>query len=181
MTKQAQQLEAIKLANETRKFEIELFWKRYNHIWVVNAANLAGYFLLQKNASNSEICFLIACFGIIISFCWILMCLGSKWWQESWEAKAEKHESIVEKGFFSSPIRPNSRLFGLRTTRFSVTGIAAGMAVSTLLLWFLLATRYLLKDLSVLQHCTLVVDVKYLIIWSSTLIFCALVYFLTKK
>ncbi len=48
MTQKELSLEALKLANETRKFEIGLFWTRYNHMWVINSVALAGYFVLQK-------------------------------------------------------------------------------------------------------------------------------------
>jgi hypothetical protein len=181
MTEEEKTLEALKLANEIRKFEIGLFWTRYNHMWLVNAAALAGYFLLQKDGNNTGLSFLVSCFGIVISFSWILMCCGSKWWHEAWELKSQRFEGIIEPGFFSAPIPPNSRLFGLVTRRFSVTGIATGMAVATALLWLLLAVKYLFKGLSSECYLAIVIDLRYVILFVLTILFCVAVWRLTRK
>jgi hypothetical protein len=51
------------------------------------AASFAGYFALQSvepQRSGASI-FIIACIGLVLSFAWYLVNLGSKYWQENWE------------------------------------------------------------------------------------------------
>jgi lipopolysaccharide export LptBFGC system permease protein LptF len=66
---------ALKYAIETRKFEIELYWKRASYFWTFIAAIFAGYLL---KGSESELSFLIACVGLVFSFAWFLANKGSK-------------------------------------------------------------------------------------------------------
>ncbi len=80
-------IEAFKIAVDTRKFEIELYWKRATYFWAFIAVTFAGYGLSRKISGNSHdfIEFFLCCFGFILSLGWFFANKGSKQWQENWE------------------------------------------------------------------------------------------------
>lgn len=86
-----QRLDAYKTALETRNFEIGLFWQRSNYFLVLNTAIGTGYFAL---GNDHHYAILLAAFGVLISWLWLMVNLGSKFWQSRWEQQLE----IVEAG-----------------------------------------------------------------------------------
>ncbi len=171
----------LKYAAEARMFEIELSWQRYNQFWLINAAALAGYFALEKDGKYG-LAFLISCYGLVMSFCWYLVCHGSKWWQEAWEARTEEYESYIKKGFFSDPsIKKQSKLFGLPTTRFSVTGLATAVTAFSFFTWVGLCMIFLLRDVDWAPAFRVTFDFRYIAFFAFSVIFCLFVYFKTKK
>lgn len=78
------------IALETRRFEIELYWKRTTYYWAFIAAGLAAYGLVYtKKCLTTEtylIMMLLALCGLVFSVGWFLANKGSKYWQENWEA-----------------------------------------------------------------------------------------------
>lgn len=78
------------IALETRRFEIELYWKRTTYYWAFIAAGLAAYGLVYtKKCPTTEtylIMMLLALCGLVFSVGWFLANKGSKYWQENWEA-----------------------------------------------------------------------------------------------
>jgi hypothetical protein len=79
----------LDLAVDTRKFEIELFWKRAFFFWGFIAAAFAGYGVLHQ-AHATDLALAIACFGLVCSVAWTLVNRGSKYWQENWEQKVNR-------------------------------------------------------------------------------------------
>lgn len=90
-------LEAFKLAIDTRKFEIELYWKRATYFWAFIAVTFAGYgFSLRLPKDERDfIGFFLCCFGFILSFSWFFANRGSKQWQENWEHHVDHLEDKV--------------------------------------------------------------------------------------
>jgi hypothetical protein len=78
-----------KTAFDTRNLEISLFWQRSNYFLVLNSALALGFFNLQKQ----EYAFLLALFGLLVSFLWYRVNLGSKYWQSRWEERL----AVIEK------------------------------------------------------------------------------------
>lgn len=78
-------LEAFRLAVETRKFEIELYWKRATYFWAFIAVTFAGYGASLRLNDSSFISFFLSCFGLVLSLGWYYANRGSKQWQENWE------------------------------------------------------------------------------------------------
>jgi hypothetical protein len=89
---------AHKLAWETRNFEIDKFW--------IRTAFFGGFIALIFNAyinmvssshpaliGNFDIYLILL--GIIFSFAWLLSILGSKCWQENWEAHIDMLEDDI--------------------------------------------------------------------------------------
>lgn len=84
-------LEAFKIALDTRKFEIDLYWKRANYFWLFIGAVFIGYCsTLRDDHSLDFENILITFLGYIFSVCWLFVNRGSKFWQENWETNIEK-------------------------------------------------------------------------------------------
>lgn len=76
--------ERFEIANDTRKFEIGLFWQRSLFFWGFIATTFAGYiFAIKENLIAISV--ILACFGVVCSLAWTLVNRGSKFWQENWE------------------------------------------------------------------------------------------------
>lgn len=85
---------ALERALDTRKFEIELYWKRASYFWTFIGASLAGYIAIQASSTLNKIhpSILLSCAGLTFSFAWLLANRGSKYWQENWE----NHVGLLE-------------------------------------------------------------------------------------
>ncbi len=91
----AKLINAYSQAVDTRKFEIELYWKRATYFWALIAVTFAGFFaVLGVSNLNSKyfISFIISCIGIVVTWSWFLANKGSKYWQENWE----NHVALLE-------------------------------------------------------------------------------------
>jgi hypothetical protein len=108
--------ELLEKALALRNFEIELFWKRFNHFWLITAAALVGYVSAKERGDG--ILLLISCFGLVSSLCWTLLNIGSKWWHEAWEAKAKLYEDVLEEEFLEDHEVPAKWIFIFPLHRF---------------------------------------------------------------
>lgn len=88
---------ALEHALSTRKFEIELYWKRASYFWTFIGAALAGFIAVQASSSNNKthLSLLLSCLGLVFSFSWLLANRGSKHWQENWENHVDMLEDPV--------------------------------------------------------------------------------------
>ena len=87
--------EAYERAWESKKFEIENYWKRANYFWALQVAAFAGYFTVtgsEKIDNDCEVLYYLICIGFITSFAWVFINIGSKSWQRHWE----KHVDLLE-------------------------------------------------------------------------------------
>jgi len=152
-------IKAYDTAVETRRFEIELFWKRALFFWGFIASSFVAYATLMPKSLSLSI--VIACFGFICSVAWSLSSRGSKFWQETWELKVHRIEPMVTgamfskrepevepkqneyfqlwKQFFKSKCREDHRkklgYFWLRSRMFSVSKLAIALSDYTVVLW----------------------------------------------
>ena len=83
---------AFELAEEIRRFEIELYWKRATYFWTFIGATFAGY-LAVNAADNDVLALLLSGIGLIFSIAWWLANRGSKFWQENWENHVDNLEN----------------------------------------------------------------------------------------
>ena len=83
--------EAFKVALDTRKFEIELYWKRTGYFILFIGAVFVGYYtIIEKRDSEKEwLLLLFSSLGFLLSLLWYIANRGSKFWQENWEAHIE--------------------------------------------------------------------------------------------
>ena len=87
--------EAFQIALDTRKFEIELYWKRTGYFVLFIGAVFVGYYkaLPISGPSDSEkewLLLLLSSLGFLLSLLWYMANRGSKFWQENWETHIEE-------------------------------------------------------------------------------------------
>lgn len=174
MEDEKQKLEERKLdkALELRNFEIQLFWKRFNYFWLISAAALVGYVSVKERSDG--ILLLVACFGLVSSFSWTLLNIGSKWWQEAYEEKVKKYEGSLERGFFTNHDIPVTELFIFKLRRFSVSSIAVGISSFSVALWLALATWHVLRLSTHIQRWQVTVDIRFILAYLASIAFCIL-------
>ena len=73
----------LKIALDNRAFEITLFGQRSNYFLVLITALGAGVFTIK----DPWFSFIMSIFASVGSFLWFRTNLGSRFWQESWEAE----------------------------------------------------------------------------------------------
>lgn len=81
--------QAAQIALDTRKFEIELYWKRATYFWTFISADIAAFALIyarmESSVERSALMALFSFLGILFSVGWYFVNRGSKYWQENWE------------------------------------------------------------------------------------------------
>ena len=102
--------EAFSYALDTRKFEIDLYWKRATYFWTFIAATLAGYAAIQVSSSlkvkdKTDLLVMLSCLGVLFSFGWHCVNRGSKQWQENWENHVDLLEDSVVGPLFKTVLR----------------------------------------------------------------------------
>jgi uncharacterized membrane protein len=96
-----QQEEALKQASDIRKFEIELCWKRAAYFWAFIASAFVAYFSVANEKLESlpvdkkAALFIIALFGLFLSFCWFFINKASHYWIRNWEHQVELLEDEI--------------------------------------------------------------------------------------
>lgn len=134
----------FEVAVQIRNFEIELFWKRSVFFWGFIASAFVGYAALRS--SSESLALLVACFGMVCSCAWALLNRGSKYWQESWEAKVEGFELPVTGKLFAEeePIQYHKgRWLGAR--KYSVSKLSIALSDYVFLLWLALVVAETLR------------------------------------
>lgn len=144
---------AFEVALETRKFEIELYWKRATYFWAfISLAFLAyGYLQQQKAAAPDKISlsFILGCLGFLLSFAWFLANRGSKQWQENWEHHVDHLEDYVTGPIFKITLprdKPQSfcqwiEFIFVGPSRHSVSKINQLISLYVTFVWAVLAAR----------------------------------------
>lgn len=124
----------LDISVQNRNFEIDLFWKRSFFFWGFIASAFIGYATLRANSPSLAL--VVACFGMVCAFAWTLLNRGSKYWQESWEQKVERHEiPIIGKIFAKEEPVQDYKFFWLRARRYSVSKLVIGMSDYVFILW----------------------------------------------
>lgn len=144
--------EAYKVALDTRKFEIELYWKRATYFWTFIAAAFAAYGLIEKIGSAPDrhfLQFLTSCLGFMLSLAWLLANRGSKQWQENWEHHVDHLEDSVTGPLFKVTLfrappsgwREKFDYFFMGPGRYSVSKINQLISSYIMLIWIVLLSR----------------------------------------
>jgi hypothetical protein len=132
---------ALDKAWEVRDFEIELYWKRATYFWAFIATIFAGFFVFLGNKhlyygtflNRSSVLLLISSFGVIFSLAWVLVNLGSKFWQENWEG----HIGNLEFEYYGHLYRRLSPK-QLKKYHYSVSKVNALVSCFVLSIWSLI-------------------------------------------
>ena len=135
--------EAYKLALETRKFEIDLYWKRATYFWTFIAAAFAAYALTYKTANENEpwLSVVFSALGFIFSFAWYLVNRGSKLWQNNWESHVDLLEDIALGPLYKFVVENKGEHFLTGAGRYSVTKINQLLSIFVTCVWGLLLLK----------------------------------------
>lgn len=126
--------ERYKVCLDTRKFEIELFWKRSLFFWGFIASSFVGYAAVYQESKALSL--IIANFGFVCSFAWTMANRGSKYWQENWESKVDEIEDKITGELFKIPAKIQvHKGFWLRARRYSVSKLTIALSDYVFLLW----------------------------------------------
>jgi hypothetical protein len=130
---------------QTRNFEIELFWKRSAFFWAFITAAFGGYAALRH--FDSDLAIVIACFGSVCALAWTLANRGSKYWQETWEARVEQNEGEVTGALFAGEDEPEQTHKGcwLQARRYSVSKLTTALSDYVFSLWISIVAWELLR------------------------------------
>ncbi|ELV8596787.1 hypothetical protein ACYVL9_000579 [Vibrio fluvialis] len=175
--------EAYKISIETRNFEIDLYWKRSIFFWGFIATAGLGYgSALLAERPHQNLALLIACFGLICSFCWSLVNRGSKYWQEHWERKVTDFELTLgaTELFRAEDKRDNSKSWWLGSRKFSVSRLAIALSDFTVFIWIGLIFNRLLSFIPY-QHIHLSSETKIIFCTIFTVIYAIFIWLKCKS
>lgn len=120
---------------ETRKFEIDLYWRRATYFWAFIAVTFAGYItLVEKGSDRNFETLLLICVGFLLSCAWHFTNLGSKVWQRHWE----KHLDLLEDPFIGPLYKTVNK-----TKTFSVSKINSIVSFMFCILWVIIGIKHL--------------------------------------
>ena len=131
---------------ENRNYEIDKFWTRAAYFWGFIVLIFGGYISLLTSEHNQKaiemrIDLYLVLLGFLFSLSWWLVILGSKCWQQNWEAHIDRLEDYV-----SGPIYKTIYYSGDRF--YSVSKLNEIMAIVVFLVWFGLIGQYIYSHFS---------------------------------
>lgn len=150
------EIEAFKYAFETRKFEIELYWKRATYFWTFIGAIFAGFFVAYASESShrQDLLVILCCLGTVFSAAWFCVNKGSKYWQENWENHVDLLEDEHVGSLFKIVLarnysRKREKLIGYLTGPgpYSVSKINQIISFFIFILWLCLLYKVVPIDL----------------------------------
>lgn len=132
---------AFEIALDTRKFEIELYWKRTKYFWDIfvtmggSSVILSLYSHFQGGVGFDPFLFAllvtIEWIGLVSAVAWKVANIGSKYWQVNWEEYIDKIEREFSGHIFRHPI---SNGIGV-PKRFSVSKINEVLTCFFICIW----------------------------------------------
>lgn len=156
--------EALKIALDTRKFEIGLYWKRTGYFVLFIGAVFIGYYKIMQTAESSIdkyqkewLLLLLAALGFLLSLLWYMANRGSKFWQENWEAHIKElstHLGVPIFGIIKS--REHSIRNLMQEYPFSVSKINQMVSLFITISWVLVFIK------EVLSFPSLKIDLSFL-------------------
>jgi hypothetical protein len=115
---------------QIRNLEIDLFWKRSLFFWGFISSAFIAYAAMRQ----SQLRIVVACFGMVCSCAWTLVNRGSKYWQENWETKVERHEPSGTL-FAKEESRQSHKGWWLSGRKYSVSKLAIALSDYVFVLW----------------------------------------------
>ena len=144
---------AYEKAWDARKFEIDNYWKRATYFWALQVISLTGYVSVLTSdyynkipVKNPEILFCIINIGYITSISWVLINIGSKFWQRHWEKQIDMLEDKITGPLYKT-------IYAYKTLRtFSVSKINEIISAYFVIIWIILGYKYF-EDHLTLNNC----------------------------
>jgi hypothetical protein len=143
------QSEALKVALDCRKFEIELYWKRASYFWTIISVAFAGFFILSEKSEASNT-YMIACLGFIFSIAWYAVNRGGSAWQRNWETHVDCLEDEIMGPLHKTVTnRRHYKFWDLAGPfAFSPTRVNAILSMLVVAVWSLLIIRTAYRSIS---------------------------------
>lgn len=138
--------ESYKVALDTRKFEIDMYWKRATYFWAFIAAIFVAYFTAINRETSQSITLLatsLSLMGFFFSVGWHMVARGSKVWQENWEMHIGYLEDEIHGPLFKTfkiPKTENAYYHFSSEYPFSVSKVNQVLSLYTCLFWLSLFT-----------------------------------------
>ncbi|MDR0970433.1 MAG: hypothetical protein LBM67_07850 [Lentimicrobiaceae bacterium] len=127
---------ALEIALDTRKFEIEMYWKRANYFWLFVAAIFVAWY---KTLESPEYNFVVMGLGLIVSFAWFCVNRGSKFWQENWECHVSELTKELGYPVYSIIKQYNTKRYHLRGNYpYSVSKVNQCVSLFAVIAWICL-------------------------------------------
>ncbi|MEQ9206546.1 MAG: hypothetical protein RLN78_04200 [Phycisphaerales bacterium] len=166
-------------ANDNRKNEIELLWKRSAFYWGFIAIVFAGYGILLN--TNAAFAIIVASFGVTSSACWYMANSAGAFWQKVWEQNIISDEiAILGKKVYTdipnNDIMRKSVLMGSR--RYSLSGVTIAFSNYVCAFWIMLCIPPVIEVLPLLPRLLPSVALMWLLI---SFIFILYVFYEARK
>ena len=136
---------AIKIALETRKFEIELYWKRATYFWAFLVSAFGIYSFIYKIDNTNDILdknlllIFSSSVGLLLSLCFYFVNRGSKYWQENWETQLDILLAKRIGPVFTRVKNPTDGFWNLlRPYPFSVSKVNILLSILMIVIWIIL-------------------------------------------
>ncbi len=126
---------ALNRAHEIRKFEIELYWKRAAHFWLLQAAVFTAIGLVWRIPPvdlSPIVPVALAALGAVAAWAGYLSARGSKFWQENWEFHIDMLEDEFEGRLHKTAY------VGYDGTAWSVSGINERLSFCFFIFWIII-------------------------------------------
>lgn len=166
-------VKALETALDTRRFEIEMYWKRATYFWAFIATAFAGYFavLASDNIDSYRIItILISFIGFVFSIGWYFVNRGSKFWQENWENHVAHLEESIQGPLFACVKIPKDKCSTVTGHySYSVSKINTLLSLITTACWGIMFVGSVLYTFNK-------VDSSILIKWSDNFSVCCMVF-----
>lgn len=133
----------IEIALDTRKFEIQLYWKRATYFWAFITASITAFFVVKIDNElefTAGIQILLMFIGFMIAIIWYNVNRGSKFWQENWEKNLEfllKESGTPIYQMILIPKHPYYRL--MYNYPYSVSKLNQMVSFLPILFWIIMA------------------------------------------
>ena len=140
---------ALEIALDTRKFEIELYWKRTGYFVLFIGAVFVGYYkTLQTDEfiigkyQKEWLLLLLSSLGFLLSLLWYMANRGSKFWQENWEAHIEELSTEIGVPIFGIiKIHRDTKLNFMGHYPFSVSRINQMVSFIITFVWVIMLLK----------------------------------------
>lgn len=140
---------ALEYALDTRKFEINLYWKRTAYFWAfIVSIYIAYYKVFTMDCSKLQdtsliqpmVLLALSFLGCFFSLAWLMVNKGSKFWQKNWETHVYLLEDEVMGPLFKNHLnsKSGSLLCPIKEYDFSVSKVnmIASLIITLLSVFF---------------------------------------------
>jgi len=135
-------LEIYKIVIDTRKFEIENFWKRATFFWGTIAILFYAYYSIK--IETKYLC-VVSLTGLVYGLIFSISTRGSKYWQEHWELLAREYEGKLNDIYLfrwqlikKIHLKTNDNLMLLKPRRVSVSKLVMIISDFLVFSWLIL-------------------------------------------